>query len=145
MAKTFTIFFFGTRSLMILKLGMGHHGLEVYKVYINDDPGLTLDFLQKGQICQNCSFCLYKTNSQVSVYRTIGPLVFTFYIDDMICSYVVDISVGYIFRDDVHRNARRRRRIRTCSNPTSVMNKHMNYITGMADSRYDYRGEMHNS
>ena len=27
---------------MILKLGMHHQGLELYKVYINDDPGLTL-------------------------------------------------------------------------------------------------------
>ena len=27
---------------MILKLGMQHQGLKLYKVYINDDPGLTL-------------------------------------------------------------------------------------------------------
>ena len=27
---------------MILKLGIQHHGLKLYKVYINDDPGLTL-------------------------------------------------------------------------------------------------------
>ena len=26
---------------MILKLGLQHHGLKLYKVYINDDPGLT--------------------------------------------------------------------------------------------------------
>ena len=43
MAKIFTIFIFGTRGLMILKLGMDHQGLKVYKVYVhvNDDPGLT--------------------------------------------------------------------------------------------------------
>ena len=29
---------------MILKLGMQHPGLEVYKVYINDDTGLTLTY-----------------------------------------------------------------------------------------------------
>ena len=34
---------------------------------------------------------------------------------------------------DVHCNARQRRRIRMGSNPTSVMNKHMNYISGMAE------------
>ena len=34
-------------------------------------------------------------------------------------------------RDDVHRNGRRRRRIRTGSNPTSAMNKYMDYISGM--------------
>ena len=29
---------------MILKLGMEHWGLKLYKVYINDDPGLTLTY-----------------------------------------------------------------------------------------------------
>ena len=33
-----------TRSPMILKLGMYHWGLKLYKVYINDDPGLTLTY-----------------------------------------------------------------------------------------------------
>ena len=34
----------GTRSPMILKLGMYHQGLNVYRVYINDDLGLTLTY-----------------------------------------------------------------------------------------------------
>ena len=34
-------------------------------------------------------------------------------------------------KDDVHRNARRRRSIRMGSNPKSVMSKCMNYISGM--------------
>ena len=29
---------------MILKLGMKHWGLKLYKVHINDDPGLTLTY-----------------------------------------------------------------------------------------------------
>ena len=29
---------------MILKLGMKHRGLKLYKVYKNDDPGLTLTY-----------------------------------------------------------------------------------------------------
>ena len=29
---------------MILKLGMQHQKLKLYKVYINDDPGLTLTY-----------------------------------------------------------------------------------------------------
>ena len=29
---------------MILKLGMYHPGLKLYKVYINDDHGLTLTY-----------------------------------------------------------------------------------------------------
>ena len=32
-------------SPMILKLGMLHQGLKLYKVYISDDPGLTLTYL----------------------------------------------------------------------------------------------------
>ena len=29
---------------MILKLSMQHQGLKLYKIYINDDPGLTLTY-----------------------------------------------------------------------------------------------------
>ena len=47
---------------MILKLGMKHQGEELYKVYINHDLGMTLTYF------------IYPS-SQVSVYRTIGPLV----------------------------------------------------------------------
>ena len=36
------IFFSRTGSSMILKLGMQHQGLTLCKVYINDDPRLTL-------------------------------------------------------------------------------------------------------
>ena len=35
---------------MILKLGMKHLGMELYKVYINHDPGMTLTFLWQGQL-----------------------------------------------------------------------------------------------
>ena len=47
---------------MILKLGMKHQGEELYKVYINHDLGMTLTYF------------IYPS-SQVSIYRTIGPLV----------------------------------------------------------------------
>ena len=35
---------------MILKLGIRHRVLESYQVCSNDDPGLTLTYLQQGQI-----------------------------------------------------------------------------------------------
>ena len=35
---------------MILKLGMKHLGMEVYKVCINHDPGMTLTYLRQGQL-----------------------------------------------------------------------------------------------
>ena len=45
MVKTFKNIFYRTRSPMILKLGMQHRTLKVYKVYINDDPVMTLTYL----------------------------------------------------------------------------------------------------
>ena len=38
------IFFPGTKRPMTLKLGMQHRVLEYYKIYLNDDPGLTLTY-----------------------------------------------------------------------------------------------------
>ena len=48
--KRLKIFFFRTRRPMILKLGMKHPGMDLYKVYINHDPGMTLTFLRQGQL-----------------------------------------------------------------------------------------------
>ena len=38
-------FFFRTGRPMILKHGMKHLGMELYKVYVNHDPGMTLTYL----------------------------------------------------------------------------------------------------
>ena len=35
---------------MILKLGMKHQAMELYKVCINHDPGMTLTFLRQVQL-----------------------------------------------------------------------------------------------
>ena len=48
---------------MIMKLGMEQYELKFNKVYINDDPELTLTHS--------------RPRYQVSVYRTIGPLVYS--------------------------------------------------------------------
>ena len=68
---------------MILKLGMEHYVLKLYKVYINDDPELTLIYF-KTMSNLAIFFCTYsRPRYQVSVYRTIGPLVlFSFAIDN---------------------------------------------------------------
>ena len=42
--KTLKIFFSRTRRPMILKLGVKHQCLELYEVYINHDPGMTLTY-----------------------------------------------------------------------------------------------------
>ena len=42
--KPLKIFFSRTRRPMILKLGVKHQAMELYKVYINHDPGMTLTF-----------------------------------------------------------------------------------------------------
>ena len=44
------IIFSRTTSLIALKFCTKHQGLEPSKAYINDDPGLTLAYLQ-GQLC----------------------------------------------------------------------------------------------
>ena len=56
---------------MILKLGMKHQGMKLYKVGINHDPGMTLTYLMARS-----TFVAY-ARSQVSLYMTIGPLVYT--------------------------------------------------------------------
>ena len=53
---------------MISKLGMKHQGEEHY-VYINHDPGMTLTYFMAR------STQVAYPRSQVSIYRTIGPLV----------------------------------------------------------------------
>ena len=42
--KTFKIIFSRTRRPMILKFGMKHQAMELYKVYLNHDPGITLAY-----------------------------------------------------------------------------------------------------
>ena len=42
MVKTLKLFFFRTKKLMTLELGMQHRVLEYYQVCSNDDPELTL-------------------------------------------------------------------------------------------------------
>ena len=56
---------------MIIKLGMEHYVLKLYKVYINDDPELTLTHFKTWPNLADYSRPRY----QVSVYRIIGPLV----------------------------------------------------------------------
>ena len=41
---------------MIFKLGMYHWGLKLYKMYINDDPGLTLTYFTARSNWVACMF-----------------------------------------------------------------------------------------
>ena len=41
---------------MILKLGKYHWGLKLFKVYINDDPGLTLTYFTARSNWVTCTF-----------------------------------------------------------------------------------------
>ena len=63
---------------MNFKLGMNHQGLMVYKVYINDDPGLILNYLKAWSklLIVLMPEAYARPRCQVSVYRTNGPLVF---------------------------------------------------------------------
>ena len=44
--KLSKIFFYRTNSPMIMKLCIGQYVLKLYKVYINDDPELTLTYFK---------------------------------------------------------------------------------------------------
>ena len=57
---------------MILKLGIKHQALELYKVYINHDPGMTLTYYMASRI----------SHISGEHYRTIGPLFFGFFLDE---------------------------------------------------------------
>ena len=62
---------------MILKLDMHHQGLKVYKVSIIDDPWLTLTYFMARPNLVKIAYYAYRPRCQVSIYRTIGPLVHT--------------------------------------------------------------------
>ena len=65
-----------TNTPMIMKLGMEHYVLKLYKVYINDYPELTLTHFKTMSNFAKLVFCTYSSSRyQVSVYRTIGPVV----------------------------------------------------------------------
>lgn len=55
---------------MILNFGMDH-----LQIYIIDDPGLTLTYHILRQQIWSKLLIMLQTNSQVSIYNTVGPLV----------------------------------------------------------------------
>ena len=55
-----------------MKLGMDYNELKFYTVHINNDPGLTLTYFTP---MSNLAKLVFVPRYQVSVYRTIGPLV----------------------------------------------------------------------
>ena len=57
--------FYRTGSPMILKPGMQHQGLKLYKVHINDDPGLTLTYFMARSNWVACMFGNGKTVSHL--------------------------------------------------------------------------------
>ena len=61
---------------MTFKLAMDHQALKVFKVSINDDPGLTLSYYTTRSNLVEIAYCAdTRPRCQLSVYRTIGPLV----------------------------------------------------------------------
>ena len=56
---------------MILKLGMYHWGLKLYKVYISDEPGLTMTYFMARSNRVTCTFEWGKlTGWECSVHLT---------------------------------------------------------------------------
>ena len=50
MVKTFKKLSYRTNSPMIMKLGMEHYVLKFYKIYINDDPELTMSYFKTSSL-----------------------------------------------------------------------------------------------
>ena len=56
MVKTLRNLLLQNQKYLILKLGMYHWGLHLYKIYINDDPGLTLTYFMARSNWVICTF-----------------------------------------------------------------------------------------
>ena len=90
--------FYRTNSPMIMKLGMEHYILKLYKVYINDDRELTLTYFTTMSHLAKLVFCTYsRPRYQVSVYRTIGPLVV--YVISFLCNLQFPRHHSYFRKD----------------------------------------------
>ena len=63
---------------MILKFGMYHLGLKLYKVYINDDPGLTLTYFTARS---NWVICTFEWGKLLSSHLIEEKLAANDYID----------------------------------------------------------------
>ena len=72
------IFFFRTNSPMIMKLGMEHYVLKLYKVYINDDSELTLTHFMTMSNLAKLFFVLIAGPDIRRAFT--GPLVSGFYL-----------------------------------------------------------------
>ena len=58
---------------MILKLGMQHRGIKLYKVYINGDPGLTLTYFTARSNLETLAFLLEKVKT-VDFQKLLQPV-----------------------------------------------------------------------
>ena len=68
-----------TRRPMSVNLGMGQQGIKIYKVYINDDFGLTLIFSMASSNFVKITYCAFaRPKCQKRVNRTFSPLVLYF-------------------------------------------------------------------
>ena len=57
---------------MILKLGMKHQAMELYKVYINYDPGMTLTyFTARSTYVANAYECIHVISSLAQIGRFV--------------------------------------------------------------------------
>ena len=69
---------------MIMKLGMEQYVLKLYKVYINDDPELTLTHFKTVSNFAKLVFCTHRSSRyQGGIYRATSPLVI--YIIKSVC------------------------------------------------------------
>ena len=76
---------------MILKLGMKHQAMELYKIYINHDPGMTLTFFTaRSPMHLNGE----KSENVIEWQKTFQGVFFSIYRQD---------TMKVIFIDNLHR------------------------------------------
>ena len=63
------------RSHQVLKFGMQHRGFKIYKVYINDNPGLTMTYLLARSNLDACAFAFEKENLQSYLMGNLQQMI----------------------------------------------------------------------
>ena len=79
---------------MILKLEMDHRKLKGYKVYVNNDPGLTLTYFSSNSNLVEITYYAYtRPRCLVSVYRTIGSVLVDFKLPQLLIEMLYHLSL----------------------------------------------------
>ena len=81
MVNTLKIFSYRTNSPMIMKLGMEHYVLKLYKIYNIDDPELIMSYFSSPEPKAHGELIVYQSSRHPSVRACVRPSVHIFKYD----------------------------------------------------------------